>query len=70
MSKFVFSRPFQLREKRILELEQAARNASFHKAMEQHLAEEARKEQEQLRQRQLLQASVTLEYRILNLHPV
>ncbi|KAI5060393.1 hypothetical protein GOP47_0024813 [Adiantum capillus-veneris] len=55
MAEISRQRHHQLREKRILELEQAARNASFHKAMEQHLAEEARKEQEQLRQRQLLQ---------------
>lgn len=45
----------QLREKRLLELEQAARNATFHKEMEQHIAEETRKEQEQLHHRQMLQ---------------
>jgi isoaspartyl peptidase/L-asparaginase-like protein (Ntn-hydrolase superfamily) len=50
-----FARTVQLREKRIIELEEAARNATFHKAMEQHIAEESRKEQEQLQQRQMLQ---------------
>ena len=53
-----FARNFQLREKRIIELEEAARNATFHKAMEQHIAEESRKEQEQLQQRQILQVYI------------